>query len=300
MKKFWTVLLRVTMIVSLIGILAFAGVAIVKNRNIAYEAYGYITTGIEHRDFEQSFDNFRTNVFFRYSGTDDRYMLLVNKAVSSALDGCKYYLDYMSVLPDISKGEQDKAEKNFDDFISSYEKTLTDYDIYREAYKNAVAESGSATAITIVESKEGNLVYSYINCYNQMTKLLMSLRDIVSKYAFEGNLTYEAQAPIITAGLAQKAINDVFRGNSRSDWLDIYASTNQNIADFEKFLQKSKDYSSSMEVANTDFKNFVNNLNSLDIYSWAKDYEGYTDSLVGEKKTKSQSAYSYFTNNIMA
>lgn len=299
MKKFWSSLLRVTMIVSLIGILAFAGVAILKNRNIAYEAYEYISIGIEQRDFEQSFENFRTKVFYRYSGTDDKYMSLVNKAVSSELDGCKYYLDYLSVLPDISKGEQDSLEKEFDDFINSFNQTITDYNIYAEALDNAKAEGGSQTAITIVESKEGNLVLSYINCYNNLTKLFNNLADVVSKYAFEGELPYEAQSHIISAGLSQKAITDVFRGTSRSDWLDIYANTNQNITNFETFLQNTKEKSSSEEVLSIDFKNFVNNLNSIDIYAWAKDYEGYTESLIGDRKTKSQRAYSYFVNNIM-
>lgn len=299
MKKFWTVLLRITMIVSLTGILIFAGVAILKNRNIAYEAYDYISTGIERENFDGSLDKFRTNVLYKYGGADDKYMSLVNSAMTKGLAGCKTYLDYMSVLPDVTKGEQDNAEKCFDDFISAYYATLTSYDTYMEAYTNARSQGGSATAVAIMESKEGNLVSTYIICYNKLTSLLLSLHDIVSKYAFEGEMTFEVQSPVISAGLAQKAITSVFRGTSRDEWLDIYNTNNQDIKNYENYVHNSQSFSSNQEVASTDFKNFVNNINSLDAYSWAKDYENYTASLIGEKKAKSEKAYSYLVNQII-
>ncbi len=310
MKKFWTVLLRITMIVSLIGILVFAGVAIIKNRNIAYEAYNYISTGIEKENFDDMFDKFKKAsdsgdeanegcVVYRYGGTDDKYMSFVNSAVMKGLAGCKTYLDYMAVLPNVTKGEQDNAEKCFDQFISAYKKTLASYDIYVAAYKNAKVSKGERNAVAIMESKEGNLVSTYIICYNELTSLLLSLHDIVSKYAFEGEMTFEAQSPIITAGLAQKAISNIFLGTSRNEWLDIYATTNQDIKNYEAYVENSQSSSSNLEITNTDFRNFVNNINSLDTYSWAKNYEDYNASLIGEKKSKSEKAYSYLVNQII-
>lgn len=287
------------MIVSLVGILAFAGVAILKNRNIAYEAYDYISSGIENENCEGSFDKFRANVVFKYGGADDRYMQLVNSAMSQGLSGCKIYLDYLSVLPEVTKGEQDGAERAFDEFMQAYRATLESYDTYIMAYDNARAQGGNATAVAIMESKEGELVSTYIVCYNKLTTLLLSLHDIVSAYAFGGQVTFEAKSPVIAAGLAQRAISNVFRGTSRDEWLDIYSTNNQDIKNFENYVIKSKSFSSNQEIASTDFKNFVDNINSVDTYLWAKDYETYVEQLLGERKLKAEKAHSYLTNQII-
>ena len=62
MSKFWSVILKIIIVISILGIIFFVGFAIFKNQNISFEAYNYITRCQDETDFQTLHDNIINNV----------------------------------------------------------------------------------------------------------------------------------------------------------------------------------------------------------------------------------------------
>ena len=137
MKKFFSALLKIIMVVAFVGILVFVTVAVINSRNIAYEAYNYVYTSKKDIDVNSLVEDIDKNVHLDAGLLGNEYTTFVGDAILQLDDGIDYYLDYLSTDNLITKGEQDRIINSYDSFVVQYNNVLTALDNYKTAYKTA-------------------------------------------------------------------------------------------------------------------------------------------------------------------
>lgn len=307
MSKFWTILLKVIMVVSFIGILVFVGIAIFNNINISYEAYNYIYSLHNKTDFNKLQNNIYNNVKTQYNGTNDDYARFINSSITEINLSIDFYLDYLANEDSLSKGEQDKLCSLYDEYIKGFSQSQKDYDQYTIAYEEAKAKiennhNDSNYAKAVLKAKSVELIKNYAKCYQNGSEFFKYLASIVQKHSFNGKAyhTYTGICYMIEVGLVDNSIGHVI---SDMNIKLKNAEFDKSIVDYDivnnyyKFLSTKSSFSQKDTLKNNSLLAFVNNLNSLDVYEWAGNYEKYNLNLSDSLKSKSERAKSFYDIN---
>ena len=309
MSKFATILLKIIIVLSLIGIVVFVGIAIFNNQNIAYEAYNYIASTHNSKDFKTLQTNITNNVKTVYGGNKDVYADYINSAIIELNEGIGYFLDYLVFEDDITKGEQDKLISLYDGYLKGFSSTEESYKTYMQAYENArkqIEENYEEAdyAKANVKAQGVSLVRTYVSCFDYGNDFFKYLVKIVNKYNLNGSglFSYKGQSYMIKVGIVENTLEFVYDNMSKKANDLSYVeniNTNELIANYYNYVSNAEKYGDDDCVVNTNFRQFINNLNCLNIYDWAGNYTAYTNTLSDDLKQKSESAKTFFNNNFI-
>ncbi len=294
MKKFFSVLLRIIMLLSFVGILVFVSIAFINSQNTSFEAYNYVYNNKQTLNLDETIENINNNVKIRYGARDDVYASFISVAVSDISEGIDYFLNYLALQDNITRGEQDRIIRSFDNMSNELSIVNNAYNEYMEAYKIAQEQSGAEYAAQNVIAREIYLIDRYIIFYNAESLLLKNIVEIIQDYSME-QISYEGLTYLIKTGLSEGVIREVFVGESQEDRGDI--ANNELANTFYEFDIRSTRFSNKDVVLNESLRTFVEDLNHLNIYSWAGNYDGYIANLTGTTKARAISAKSFFDNN---
>lgn len=305
MNKFFTVLLKVILVLSFAGIILIVGVVIVKNNSISYEAYEYISLKKEEEDFPFLKTSIDTNVNLEYAVVGDAYARFLGDATASLEGGIDHFLDYLALEPDLNKGEQDNLISLYSSYFDKFIKLKEVYEDYLEVYKkadNATDEDVDKQAkINDVKTYEIALIKRYIRFYEDGSKLLKDLAAITKKYALGkgGKFSYLDECYMLKVGLSDYVIKDVFFGKD-GEFLkkrkDLQTLEIKNI--YDMFCTR---YSNVLEnvLSSDQFKNFVETLNKIDVYEFAGNYDNYLQTIKGDLKHRVEMARDFFNSIVM-
>lgn len=299
--------MKIVMVISLVGIVVFVGIAVFNNQNISYVAYGYVSSTSNKTDFDGLSLKIQTNVRSVYGGEIDPYATYIDAALKELNEGIDFLVDYLVHEDEITKGDQDKLCDLYAKYVASFDATSKAYDIYKEAYEIAriqVEENNEEAdyAKSNVKTKAAYLVKEYTNCYKKGSEFFKFLVKIVNSYTLDGKTTFSfsAQGYMIKNGFVDYSLEFVTDNmNNKINNLAVVSNIrlNTNINNFFDFSSNSSAFDDSKIISNTDFKNFVNNLNSLNVYEWAGNFSAYVATLNDELKTKAVSALNFYDSN---
>jgi len=274
MKKFWTIVLRIIMVMSFIGAFTFVGIAVVTNQGIVFESYKYISKKVEETDFNEFQTKVITNVKLTYGSAKDDYTEFLADASAELNEGIDFFLDFLAIESDLQKGDHNTLIDGFDDYLQKFDKANDAYDEYISAYSKAEETSGETYACNLVVSSEKVLSTAYADCYKSGSAFFKNLSRIVREYSFDNmGLSYSCQNYLIKVGLCDYVVKQVFtdtRGNINNNELKIV---------FDNFCLNGDGFGDEDIVTNNNFKRFVDILNSHNIYEWAGNYDLYASGL---------------------
>ena len=272
MSKFATILLKILITLSFIGIVVFVGIAIFNNQNIAYEAYNYIVSTQSSKDFKTLQNNVRNNVKTYYDGPKDVYADYINSAVIELNEGIEYFLDYLAFEDGLTKGEQDKLISLYDSYVKGFHNTEKIYKDYMDAYdlvrqKIETDYEGANYAKSHLNAQGVLLVKTYGSCFENGSRFFKYLVNLVNKYNLDnsGLFSYKGQNYMIKVGIVDNTLNFVYENMTKKVNDLSYAEdikTNTLIKTYYDYLSTETKYGDDDSITNTAFRLFINNLNS--------------------------------------
>lgn len=308
MSKFATVLLKILMVISFVGVIVFVAFAIISNQNVSFEAYSYIASSYENVEFSKLESDVNSNMKSSYNGEVDGYAKYINKAISELNKGNKFFLDYLSIEKDLTKGEQDKLKSLYNNYISKFNICQSSYNDYIDAYEEADYKyhydyDNSKVARSIVVSKCINFVENYTNCYVSGSNFFKYLVQVVNKYSLQNNgfSSFTEQSYLIKVGIVDNTTSFVYSNmqNKKQDMdYEIEVRNNDLVDAFYDFVAREATYKTKNALTDSSFQAFIINLNCLNIYEFAGNYDAYFAKLKKEEiKTKCAQAHEYFVSH---
>lgn len=297
MKKFWTVVLKIVMFMSLAGIIVFSCIAIISSNNIAFEAYNYLNTNkdtLALKEFTQRADS---NIKASFGDTGgDVYVNFLSMAILDTQSTFDYYIDYLALDDTLSKGDQNVLINDFKSCIGAKQSCEQSYSDYLIAYKNA--SDGVSIAVEYVKSCERDFVYSYANLYNCLATLQYDLYK-TSKINVVKVESYDFQTYMIRTGLSSGVVGKLYSETNieKSPEKRIDLSSDELYRTYNSYKTKMATYKDKDTAIDGDLQQYVNNLNALNIFSWSKNYESYLSSVNNALREKATSAKKFFDAN---
>ena len=309
-------MLKILIVLSFICIVVFVGIAIFNNQNISYEAYNHIIAAHNKTDFKGLQTKIVSNVKnLSIEGSTqadvrwytDYYATYISDAIDELNDGIDYYIDYLVFEEGLTKGEQDKLINLYNKYISSFKGSNKAYVSYMQAYESCLDRIqnhfGDADfAIANLRSKAVYLVKGYAGCYERGSEFFKYLVSMVNKYnlSSSGLHSYTGQSYMIKVGLVDYSLEFVYDNMDKKILEQTYVENVKNNALVDSFYDYTKNagkYGDDDSVVNSNFKQFINNLNCLNIYEWAGNTVDYTATLSEELQAKSNYAKNFFNSN---
>ncbi len=298
MSKFLSALLKIIMVVSFVGIMVFVTIAIINSRNIAYEAYNYVYLNKEKLEIEELVNDIDDNVKLSVGVSSNEYTSFIGSTILEVSRGIDYFVDYLSTQGEISRGEQDKIINSFDSMSNETQNVRRMYESYLLEYEAAEEQGWGEFASQRVKGSEEELVRNYVFLFNTSYTLLQNIVEVLEE-RFDFELSYSSQVYLLKAGLAEGAILQVFEnGYKQYDPQD--SESRKELASCEKvdvyydYLRTSTSFSNKDTILNDELRQFVDDLNALNIYSFASNYDGYIQNLYGTLKLRAESAKTFF------
>ncbi len=296
MKKFWTVVLKIVMFMSLAGIIVFSCIAIISSNNIAFEAYNYLNTNkdtLALKEFTQRADN---DIKSSYGASGDVYVNFLSMAILDTQSTFDYYIDYLALDDTLSKGDQNVLINDFKSCTSAKQKCEQSYSNYLIAYKNA--SDGVSIAVEYVKSCERDFVYNYANLYNCLATLQYDLYK-TAKINVVKVESYDFQKYMIRTGLSSGVVEKLYIETNieKSPEKRVSLSSDEKYNVYNSYKTKMSTYSDKNTATDGDLQQYVSNLNALDTFSWAKNYESYLSSLNNVLREKATKSKTFFDEN---
>ena len=293
MKKFWTVVLRIVMFLSFAGIIVFSCIAVISSNNIAYEAYNYLTVNMASLELDDFGSNVNRDVRASHGGSEDPYVSYLTTFILDTKNTFSYYLDYLALDDVISKGEQNVLIDDFKSCLNAKNDCKATYDSYMIAYSKAT--EGTENAEEYVKTFAREFIYEYAELYNRLATLQLDLYK-ATKINVVKVESFDFQKNIVMTGLSSAVVKDLYNEeNIKKDSSSrALISENANYQTYASYKEKIKSYSNKRMVLDARFQSYVYNLNALDIFSWAKDYDNYLLTLNNALREKATNAKAFF------
>lgn len=293
MKSFWTNVLKVVMVLSFIGALAFVGIAVITNQGIEFESYAYISRKITEANFADTQQKISDNVKLSFGMSSNKYTSFLVEANKEMNDGISLFLDYLSIERTLQKGEHNALISSYDSYLSKHQKVRSAYVNYKTTYDTIDSLSGDEKiyAQNLLKSQEFTLSSLYADCYKSGSAFFKILINTVKSHSFSGApLPYSCQRYLIKLGLCDYVVKQVFTPSR--DNIDINQNT-LRVA-FGKYLSTANGLSDDVAITNTNFLNFITTLNAINVYEWAGNFSSYVLTLSPSLAAKAQSAREFF------
>lgn len=297
MKKFWTVVLKVIMFMSFVGIIVFSCIAVISSNNIVYEAYNYVTTHKSTLELEELSDRVSANIKSSHGAPNDPYASFLSDIILTTKDSLDYYLDFLAIDDTISKGEQNVIIEDFKKCVTAKENCEKSYSDYMTAYSNA--SEGIEYASKLVITCERDFLYKYRNLYDCIATLQLDLYK-ATKINVVKVESYDFQKMIVRTGLSSRVVENVFSEENVEKMPEkrIVLGTDASYALYRSYCSKMNTFSNQNMANDTNLQKYVDNLNSLDIFSWAKNYDGYIVTVNNALREKAKDAKAFFDANL--
>ena len=316
MKGFFTVFLKIILVASFVAIIAFIVLVLVNNVNVAYNSYNYIAEAQTTAPYE----HFAINVdrFVRRCSTndpdtatlvrDEKAEFLTN-TTDTLNETINYYVDYLSVQGELSKGEQVELTKSYKAYQDAFSEAISVYNDYMELLKantNAFigpsinagtpiwAENGYA--MEMFSAQERALVLSYCNAYQKGSVFFRDLLRNVKAHALTSRLTFNETLLCLKVYFADRALVDIF-ANGQST---ISSTAVQDYSKVLHYEEGADALSDANLLTNNSLRVFIDEASTLDLYSLVNNNLGYLDTLASEDRAKAMRTYNFIENNILA
>ncbi len=297
MKKFWTIVLKVVMFMSFVGIIVFSCIAIISSNNIAYEAYNYVTTHKSTLGLEELSDRVSANIKSSHGAPNDPYASFLSDIILTTKDSLDYYLDFLAVDDTISKGEQNVIIDDFKKCVKAKENCEKSYADYMTAYSNA--SEGIEYASKLVITCERDFLHKYRTLYDCIATLQLDLYK-ATKINVVKVESYDFQKMIVRTGLSSGVVEKIFTEENVEKMPEkrIVLGTDSSYTVYRSYCSKMNIFSNQNIANDTNLQKYVDNLNSLDIFMWAKSYDAYSASVNNVLREKASQAKSFFDANL--
>lgn len=302
MSKFASVLLKIIIFVSLMGILIFVGIAIFNNQNIKFEAYNYIISTRRDTNFSSLQTNIENNVKWKHGGAQDTYAKYINDAIKELNLGIDYHLDYLALEEDLTKGEQNKLSSLYEKYVNKFNSCKNDYNEYISVYNQVPTITDTNFAENILRNKAVYLIKNYVDCYEYGAEFFKYLIEVCKNYSLNGKnyYTYTSVGYMIETGLVLSSLPVVeYDMDLRNSSVEFYKDVKSydKVDSFYDFVYHKNSFGDNDVIRHIPFKNFLNAIRLLDIYEWAGNYDEYYETLSDENKHLASSALSFYSQN---
>jgi len=289
--------LKVVMFMSFVGIIVFSCIAIISSNNIAYEAYNYVTTHKSTLGLEELSDRVSANIKSSHGAPNDPYASFLSDIILTTKDSLDYYLDFLAVDDTISKGEQNVIIDDFKKCVKAKENCEKSYADYMTAYSNA--SEGIEYASKLVITCERDFLYKYKNLYDCIATLQLDLYK-ATKINVVKVESYDFQKMIVRTGLSSGVVEKIFTEENVEKMPEkrIVLGTDSSYTVYRSYCSKMNVFSNQNMANDTNLQKYVDNLNSLDIFMWAKSYDAYSASINNALREKASQAKSFFDANL--
>lgn len=302
MSKFASILLKIIIFVSLMGILIFVGIAIFNNQNISFEAYNYIVATRRDVNFSSLQNNIANNVKWKHGGAQDTYAKYINDAIKELNLGIDYHLDYLALEDDLTKGDQNKLTSLYQDYVNKFNSCKNDYNEYISVYNQVPTITDKNFAENILRNKAVYLIKNYADCYESGAEFFKYLVEVCKNYSLNGKnyYTYTTVGYMIETALVLKTLPIVeYDMDLRNSSVEFYKDVKSydKVDNFYDFVSHKNSFGDQDVIRHVPFKNFLNSIRLFDIYEWAANYEEYYETLSEDHKYLASSALSFYNKN---
>jgi hypothetical protein len=298
MKKFWTVVLKIVMFLSFAGIIVFSCIAVISSNNITYEAYNYLNTNMSSLGLEEFTTKVNNDILTSHGGTKNSYVSCLSSFILDTKNTFNYYLDYLALDDIISKGEQNVIIEDFKSCVKAKEECETIYSYYMDAYGKASA--GLQIAEDYVTTYERSFLNNYAELYRNLVNLQCDLYK-ATKINIVKVESFDFQKYIVMSGLSNFAVDNLYNEENlkKASTNRISISSFTAYTTYNSYKTKIASYNNQKMASNTSLQKYVYDLNSLDIFSWAKNYDDYLLTLNNTLREKAIDARSFFNASLI-
>lgn len=290
--------MKVIMVLSFIGALAFVGIAIITNQGITFESYNYISKKSVDTKFEEMQDDIYTNVKKYHGASSNDYTDFLVNANKELNDGISFFLNYLSIEEALQKNEHNILISAYDNYLSKFQSVQTAYKDYMKAY-NAFADLNAENPIyaqTLLKNKEFIVSSAYADCFKSGSAFFKELVNTVKSYSFSGAfLPYSCQRYLIKVGLCDYVVKQVF--TPTRDEININLNSLKII--FDNYCANADGFSDRETITNSNFLKFTTTLNAVNIYEWAGNFNSYVLTLSPSLATEAQAAKIFFNEGYL-
>ncbi len=304
MKNFFTVFLRIILVLSFVSVIAFVAVVLTSNVNVAYNSYAYISASQDSAPYEHFAINIDRFVrrFTSNSGSatferDDRAIFLTN-TVDTVNVGINYYVDYLSIEGGLTKAEQSSLNKSYKAYQDEFSNAREKYNVYIALLKEIYEDEGDPAShvwgdveMFNVNAKENDLVQSYYATYLKGSEFFRTLSSFVRTHSMTYERTFSEILLELRVYFADRALYDIFVGGGEVD-------TSVAVREYGKVLRFDA-YKDADLLVNPSLVGFVSDASNVDLYRLVNDYTAYLDTLSVEDRVRAIRVKSFIDNNIL-
>jgi len=302
MSKVASVLLKIIIFVSLMGILIFIGIAIFNNINVEFQAYNYIVSTRNNTNFSKLQTEINNNVKWNYGGAQDMYAKYINDAVIELNRGIDYHLDYLALEESLSRGEQDKLSNLYSDYVSKFNSCKKDYQEYISVYHEVPNIEDKNFAENILRNKAVYLIKNYSKCYESGSEFFKYLVEVYRRHSLNDKnyqsftgISYMIECELVLKSLPAIDADMDLRNASVSFTKNV--RVHDKVDSFYDFVTNKTSVGDHSTLNNSPFRNFLNALRLLDVYEWTGNFDAYYETLSDDYKYFASYSLEFYNNN---
>ena len=298
MRKFWTIMLRVVLVASFLGIVLFSAVAIFTNTAYASNAYNTITTSQQTTPYDEFYNNIENNLYSSVNEDENPYGIFLNEVMQDLNSAINYYTNYLVLYGKYSKDTNISLKASYAKYSKAFgvaKATYEDYIIWFNDRKSD-HEAGSLHYWTVLERNKfstlsESIISSYLNAFNAGKDFFWSLFKAIQNNCFGGNLNYEQLSYTLDVSYASFGVSGVFASTR------VLPSASAEVTKYRQVKLYCDIYDEKDTLADNSVNVFVKDLNKVDIYRLVNDYSEYYLSSPQEIKTSLIRASSFINAN---
>lgn len=305
MKKFWTVFLKVIVFLSVVCAVCFVAIVIIKNSNSTFEAYNYVTAKKTEVNFNTYIDKFDNEIKLNVDATDDEYVELLSGYIKDLNGQIDYYIDYLSTLNKLTKGEQTRLVEGYKNYVAKFNSAYSAYEAYLIPYNEAKANPSEVnlTARNFVVNCEKTFVDRYVECFNAGNDFLNTLVGTINKnlYGNKTNLSFKYLSGRIEMQIAKFAVDDIYTAERKE------IGTNKFAEYYTQFLSRKNTVLTTSALVDDELNSFVVGMQKFDFAkTLSAIFEGgslsntsYYATLSNENKLLLQEVRDFYVDNFV-
>lgn len=288
------------MILSFVAVVSFLVVVAINSYVTPYESFAYVSTSQRETGYASLASGVEANVKASHNSAEaDKTALFLNSTIEELNLAINYFEDYLSLEGNLSKKEQSTLTNQYKKYNFAFKTAVDAYNAYCAKFADIVSQEGAHGVhnwthdeINVLEGLKRSFLKKYGDCYNKGSAFCKSLSSMVLAKRFANAKNYKNLVMIFKIAYADCAVNDLVGGETiklpaQSDFAASYAV----------FCSNCNNFSDAQIFCNTNLKNFVCNVNQIDVFAFVADYEAYYNSLDDVHKQIAQDVKTFLQEN---